>query len=230
LSSPSPIQQLASSLSNDGQQLPGQGPGSPLDARGVDWRGQTLGPRDLTGARLCRADLRGSDLHACKLDGADVRLARYDRHTLWPEEFDFRRSGAVGPQAKLDGAFLNSADLACIDLRGASLMGAYLSGTDLSGGCLHSVRIAGADLRHAFLRGALCEEVRFFSCQLDFVDFRHADLTNSDFTTADSIRGADFSGASLLPETRTSLLSRNFHELDCWNPLTRRTTRESLNS
>ena len=228
MSSPSQNQQSSSSHSKDEQKQPGNRLGSPVDARGIDWSRQTIGPLDLTNAKLCRADLRGADLHACILEGADVRLARYDRNTIWPEQFDFRRSGAVGPQAKLDGAFLNSANLTYIDLLGASLMGAYLSGADLSGGCLHSVRIAGADLRLAYLRGALCEEVRFMSCQLEFVDFRHADLTKSDLTDVDSIRGADFSGATLLPETRRYLLSRDFHELDCWNPLTRRTTRESL--
>ena len=167
MSSPSQNQQPASSLPTDEQKLPGSRFGSPLDARGIDWSRQTLGALDLTDAKLCRADLRGADLHACILEGADLRLARYDRYTLWPEEFDFRRSGAVGPQAKLDGAFLNGANLSYIDLLGASLMGAYLSGADLSGGCLHSVRIAGADLRLAYLRGALCEEVRFMSCQLE---------------------------------------------------------------
>ena len=155
-------------------------------------------------------------------------MARYDSHTIWPQGFDYRSCGAIGPQAKLNGAFLNSADLSGMDLEGASLMGAYLSGANLSGACLRGARLAGADLRHALLRGALCEGTRFLNCQLDYVDFRCAELNNVDLSGAGCIRGADFSGAIYLDGLRASLLGRPFQELDCWNPLTRRTTRESL--
>ncbi len=199
-----------------------------FDARGADWRNLQLGELDLSKARLCRVDLRGVDLQSCQLEGADLRLARYDSHTIWPHGFDFRGCGAIGPQARLNGAFLNSADISGMDLEGASLMGAYLSGANLSGACLRGARLAGADLRHALLRGALCEETRFLNCQLDYVDFRYAELNNVDLSSAGSIRGADFSGAIYLDALRASLLGRSFKELDCWNPLTRRTTRESL--
>lgn len=200
----------------------------PFDARGADWRNLQLGETDLSKARLCRVDLRGVDLHGCRLEGTDLRLARYDSYTIWPNDFDFRSSGAIGPQARLNGSFLNSADLSGMDLEGASLMGAYLSGADLSGACLRGARLAGADLRYALLRGALCEETRFLNCQLDYVDFRCADLNNVDLSSAGCVSGADFSGAIYLDALRESLLGRSFQELDCWNPLTRRTTRESL--
>ena len=102
-------------------------------------------------------------------------------------------------------------------------MGAYLSGADLSGACLRGARLAGADLRNALLRGALCEETRFLNCQLDYVDFRWSELNNVDLSSAGCVRGADFTGA-IYPDTlRASLLGRSFQELDCWNPLTRRT-------
>jgi len=202
--------------------------GPACDARGADWAGLHLGDSDLSEARLCRVDLRGADLRDCQLDGTDLRLARYDSATRWPEDFDFRSSGAVGPHARLSGSFLNSADLAGMDLSGAILMGAYLSGADLSGACLRGARLAGADLRHAVLRSALCEGVRFSGCQLDFADFRSAVLVDADLSTAESIRGADFTGATGLELICEDLLSRPFRELDCWNPLTRRTTRGSL--
>ena len=108
------------------------------------------------------------------------------------------------------------------------MMGSYLSGADLSGCCLRNVRIAGADLRHAQLRGACLEEARFSGCQLDFADFRDASLAGAELASAETIRGADFSGTSGLDPMRAALLGRAIHELDCWNPLTRRTTRHSL--
>jgi len=230
MTSASPITSLAFERTTPEQQKPPvNSHEGPFDARGADWRNLQLGELDLSKARLCRVDLRGADLHSCQLEGTDLRLARYDSQTIWPQGFDFRSSGAIGPQARLNGAFLNSADLSGMDLEEASLMGAYLSGANLSGACLRGARLAGADLRHALLRGALCEGTRFLNCQLDYVDFRYAELNNADISSAGSIRGADFSGAINLDALRASLLGRPFKELDCWNPLTRRTTRESLN-
>ncbi len=58
--------------------------------------------------------------------------------------------------------------------------------------------------------------------------FVRRSLVDADLSTAESIRGADFTGASDLDLIREVLLSRPFQELDCWNPLTRRATRDSL--
>lgn len=201
---------------------------NPIDARGADWRGQTLGALNLSGANLCRVDLRGTDLSQTKLDGCDLRLARYDINTCFPEGFDVRSSGAVGPGARLSGVFLNCTDLRGMDLRGASLMGAYLSGADLSGALLDGVRFTGSDLRHAILRGSLCRGARFGGCQLDFADFRAADLTDAALETAESLQGADFTGSVGLTSQKSALLSRPYKELDCWNPLTRSHTRDGL--
>ena len=117
-----------------------------------------------------------------------------------------------------------------MDLRGAVLMGAYLSGADLSGALLDNVRLVGSDLRHAILRGAMCRGTRFGTCQLDFADFRGADLSEAGLESAESIKGADFSLTKGLNGQRDALLARPFEELDCWNPLTRSTTRDSLKS
>lgn len=201
---------------------------NPVDARGADWSGQVLGALNLSDANLCRVDLRGTDLSQTKLDGCDLRLARYDALTRFPEGFDARSCGAVGPGARLSGVFLNCTDLRGMDLRGASLMGAYLSGADLSGALLDGVRFTGSDLRRAILRGALCRGARFGGCQLDFADFRAADLSDAALDTAESVRGADFTGSIGLTTQKTSLLSRPYGELDCWNPLTRSHTRDGL--
>ena len=91
---------------------------SPVDARGADWRGLKLGALNLSEANLCRVDLRGADLRQANLQGCDLRLARYDNTTLFPDGFDARSSGAVGPGARLSGVFLNCTDLRGMDLRG----------------------------------------------------------------------------------------------------------------
>ena len=203
---------------------------TPVDARGAVWRGINLNSLDLRGANLCRSDLRGADLSSCFMEGADLRLALFDAATKVPEGFDLTASGAVGPKAKLSGVFLNNTDLRGMDLRGAVLMGAYLSGADLSGSLLDGVRLVGSDLRHAVLRGAMCRGTRFGGCQLDQADFRGADLSEASLDGAESIKGADFSMAAGLGSQRDALLARPFDELDCWNPVTRSTTRDSLES
>jgi uncharacterized protein YjbI with pentapeptide repeats len=209
---------------------PQQFEGDCIDARGANWSEQDLGEQDLRNANLCRCDLRGSNLSRCQLEGADLRLARFDTATTVPNGFDLFTSGAVGPGAKLNGAFLNNADLRGIDLRGAVLMGAYLSGADLSGALLDGVSLAGSDLRFATLRGAMCRATRFGTSQLDLADFRGADLQDAALDSVESIKGADFSHCSGLNEQLTTLLNRSAMELDHWNPLTRGTTRISLES
>ncbi len=200
-----------------------------VDARGADWRGLQIGSRDLSQAKLCRTDLRGADLSQCVMNEADLRMAKYDNNTKCPEEFDIRSSGAIGPGAKLNGAFFNCTDLRGMDLRGAILMGSYLSGADLSGSILDGVRLAGSDLRCTLLRGTSCKQTRFGGCQLDYADFRGADLSEADITGVESIKGANFSlTTGINTSDHAALLSRPYEELDCWNALTRQTTRTSL--
>tara|TARA_Y100001933_G_C18846699_1_gene499966 strand:+ start:122 stop:826 length:705 start_codon:yes stop_codon:yes gene_type:complete len=201
-----------------------------FDARGANWRDSDIGEQDLSGALLCRCDLRGSDLSRCNLDGADLRLAIYDSGTRVPEHFSIQKSGAVGPGAKLNGAFLNNADLRGVDLRQSILMGAYLSGADLSGAILDETSLAGADLRNAKLRGAMCRGTRFGTSQLDMADFRGANLENAALESVESIRGTDFSLCTGLDHLLETLLSRDAMELDHWNPFTRSTARQSLES
>ena len=201
-----------------------------VDARGANWKMTKIGKLNLKKAKLCRCDLRGADLSLCDLNEADLRLAKYDSETKFPEGFDVYTSGAVGPGAKLNGAFLNGTDLREMDLRKSSLIGAYLSGSDLSGALLDGVSLAGADLRSAILRGAMCRETRFGTSELDMADFRGANLRGANLDNVESIRGADFTLCTGLDEQVQKLLSRSNYELDCWNPLTRSTTRTSLES
>lgn len=72
---------------------------------------------------LTRANLYGADLAA-----ADLKFAIYDYETNWPKHFDFKRCGAIGPNAELEGVDLSGVKLRIIDLSGADLSGADLSG------------------------------------------------------------------------------------------------------
>lgn len=80
------------------------------DLVGADLRGADLGEAllsaadlgmaDLSGANLVRADLTeanlcGADLREANLLGADLRGAVYDAQTLFPDDFDAARAGAV---------------------------------------------------------------------------------------------------------------------------------------
>ena len=201
-----------------------------VDARGADWRSIKLGKLSLTKAKLCRCDLRGADLSLCKLIEADLKLARYDSDTKFPNEFDISISGAIGPGAKLNGAYLNGTDLREMDLRKSSLMGAYLSGSDLSGALLDGVSLAGADLRSAIMRGTMCRNTRFGTSELNMTDLRGANLQGANLENVESIKGADFTLCTGLEKQVKHLLNRPSDELDCWNPLTRSTTRTSLES
>ena len=201
-----------------------------LDARGANWKNRRLGKLNLKGAKLCRCDLRGADLSLCELNEIDLKLAKYDSETKFPDEFNLFTSGAIGPGAKLNGVYLNGTDLREMDLRNSSLMGAYLSGSDLSGALLDSVSLAGADLRSAIMRGTMCRNTRFGTCELDMTDFRGANLQGANLENVESIKGADFTLCTGMEGQVQHLLKRSSAELDCWNPLTRSTTRTSLES
>jgi len=124
------------------------------DLRGADLRGADLKGANLAGAHLHRTDLRQADLRQGKLTDSKLQLALYDNATLWPQGFSYRSSGAVGPRANLNGAFLNTAYLRGVDLQEAKLLGAYLS---------------GADLTQANLRGAsLCSLALYYGWSATF--------------------------------------------------------------
>lgn len=202
-----------------------------VDARGARWNNRVLPQLDLRGANLCRTDIRGTDLSACILEGCKLTLARYDSKTRVPIGFDLNKTGAVGPRAVLNGAFLNGADLRGMDLSGVNFMGAYLSGCDLSGSVLNGTRFVGADLRFASLKGCQCVGARFTGSQLNQADLRAAVFTDAALDNAESIQGADFSLTTGIDmEQLKNLLSRKHTELDYWNPITRETTRNSLES
>lgn len=125
-------------------------------------RGADLSNADLRGANWTNADLRGADL-----SNADLSRAIYNSGTNWPDGFDYRNSGAIGPNANLLGA-----DLSGTDLRGGDLRGANLRGTVLSDANLRGADLSDANLRYADLRGADLSDTDLSDADLRYTDLR----------------------------------------------------------
>ena len=199
------------------------------DFRGADLRGANLSGANLTGAYLNRSDLRGADLRDTVLTDTQFRVALYDEHTQWPEGFNFRKCGAIGPRAQLGGAYLHTVNCRGANVEGANFLGAYLSGADFTGANLSGAAFSSADLRRATFIGANLTNARLNSTQLEQVDFRGANLTGIQMENPQAITGADFYRAQgLSQDLRASLLGRSPDELDVWNSFSRRSTRDSL--
>ena len=199
------------------------------DLRGADLRGANLNGADLTGAYVNRSDLRGADLRGAVLTDIQINVALYDDATQWPDGFNHRKCGAIGPRAQLGGAYLHTVNCRGADLRGANFLGAYLSGADFTGANLSGAAFSSADLRRARFTGAYLVSARFNSAQLDQVDFRGADMTEIQMENPQGITGADFYRVQgLSGNLRAMLLGRPATELDVWNGFTKRTTRDSL--
>jgi uncharacterized protein YjbI with pentapeptide repeats len=202
--------------------------------QGVDLRRANLRDANLSGANLqesylFRANLQGCNLVDANLIEAKLKFARYDAHTLWPEGFNYKNSGAIGPKASLCGAFLNTANLRGADLSYCNLRGAYLSGADLTGANLEGAALSGASLQNAFLTGAYLRNAILIGVELQGADLRAADLTGANLEQLKSIAGADFSLVQGLSEqTRAMLCSRGSQELGTWNAFTRNYTAQSL--
>ncbi|WP_293139671.1 pentapeptide repeat-containing protein [Okeania sp. SIO3I5] len=176
-----------------------------------------------------RAELQNANLANANLEGAKLQLAYYDGATVWPDEFAYKRSGAVGPGADLSGAFLNTAYLRGVDLQGANLRGAYLSGTDLTGANLQGAALSGANMKGAFLIGANLRNARLNAVELDGADLRAADLTGASLDNIISIAGVDFSLVQgLSDDARAMLCGYPGKDLSTWNSFTRTNTESSL--
>ena len=200
------------------------------DLRGANLTGADLTGANLSGAYLSRADLRGANLTDAKLEDTQFKVTIYDSETIFPEGFDYKNSGAVGPGAILNGAFLNTANLRGVDLTGAKFIGAYLSGTDFTGAILDDVSFSGANLQKAIMTGASLRNARLGNTELQAVDFRAADLTGAIIENIQNIAGADFSMVKGMSEqARSAILSFPASDLTTWNAYTRCTTKDSLN-
>jgi uncharacterized protein YjbI with pentapeptide repeats len=163
------------------------------------------------------------------MSSARLKLALYDDQTVWPEEFNHKSAGAIGPGANLSGIFLNAANLRGVNLRGCNLRGAYLSGVDLTEANLEGAALSGANLQNAFLTGACLRNAMLIGAELRGADLRAADLTGANLEQLKNIAGADFTLAQGVTEAMKSLLrGHNSEELGTWNSVTRNSTAQSL--
>jgi uncharacterized protein YjbI with pentapeptide repeats len=183
---------------------------------------------DWTGACLSRSNLVGANLTGANLAEAKLMMTRYDSATLWPAGFEYKKSGAIGPNAQLGGVFLNTVNLRGADLQNVNCLGSYLAGADFTGANLAGARLSGADVKRAYFTGAFLRGARMNNLDLIGCDFRAADLTDVELENLQGIKGADFSQAIMSEGLRARLLGRSADELDVRNSFTRRTTRESL--
>jgi uncharacterized protein YjbI with pentapeptide repeats len=199
------------------------------DLRGADLTDADLSGADLSSAGLTRANLCGANLSQAVLAAARLTLARYNQVTQWPEGFDYKRCGAIGPAAQVGGAFLNAVNLRHADLTNLNALGAYLAGADFSGANLTGARLSSADVKRAFFTGACLRGASLNNVDLVGCDFQAADLTEASLENLQGIQGADFGQTLMSTGLRAKLLARPAAELDVRNSFTRRTTRESLN-
>lgn len=117
-------------------------------------------------ANLAGADLRYANLEGADLDGVDLSYALYNSQTVWPDGFDHRRSGAIGPRAQLKQSDLRWMNFAGMELTGinfkeADLAFSNFAGADLSKASFRSANLAGADLRDVQYKNATFREALY---------------------------------------------------------------------
>ncbi len=159
--------------------------------QGANLRKANLNEANLRGAVLRNADLRGAQLRGAILTDTVLDGSRYNGKTTWPEGFDHRKSGAVGPEAVLQGVDLRGADMRAAQLPEANIKNARLHGSNLEAAGLQGANLSGARLIDAVLRNA----------DLTGADLRNADLSGADLTGA-KLDGANLRGARYSRETR----------------------------
>jgi len=109
---------------------------------------------NLTNANLKNGNLNGANLKGATLTNVNLSLAKYDQETIWPTQFDFRHSGAIGPKADLSRIDLSGIDLSGTDLSQATLQNADLRNSNLFYTDLDKANLSGANLSGANLKGA----------------------------------------------------------------------------
>ncbi|NJK59583.1 MAG: pentapeptide repeat-containing protein [Oscillatoriales cyanobacterium SM2_1_8] len=109
------------------------------------------------------------------------------------------------------------------------MLGAYLGGADLTGADLRGAKLSQADLRQAHLTGADLSGARLNGVNWAGADVRGVNWEDVTLETLEDLAGADFGEAqNLAPAVRDLWWRQEAIALDTWNPLTRRTTRESI--
>ncbi len=167
-----------------------------------------LSGRDLSNARLFKADLRGANLRDATLEGAELSAANLDGAVL--DGAHCKRAGFGG--ASLVGASLFQTDLEEASFTQANLKDANLHCVNLSHGRFREANLSGADLSEADLRYADLSLSQVKNTNFSNADLRHSRLRMMrQFKKANwigvDIRDINFAGAYLM---RREIIDQNF--------------------
>lgn len=154
---------------------------------------------DFSGANLANSDFRASTLYRTILkDVTGLDLARIDSRYLDLENYKVQQLLTKGDRShlnfqrvRLQGAYLQAADLREFDFTDANLTGADLSKTDIRQGYLTRTQAAGVAFQQADLRNSVLVDAN-----LTEADFQDADLRGSILVRAQVAR-ANFARAEL---------------------------------
>ncbi|MGV6839253.1 MAG: pentapeptide repeat-containing protein [Planktomarina sp.] len=131
---------------------------------------------DLSGAHLQGADLTGANLRRANLFAADLQGTN-----LW--------------NANLQGADLRTANLQKADLRFINLQGTNLSAANLPGASLWGANLQGAYLKVGQMQEANLGLANLQGADLGIANLQAANVSKADFTDAQDLNTADFTGA-----------------------------------
>jgi uncharacterized protein YjbI with pentapeptide repeats/outer membrane protein assembly factor BamB len=171
---------------------------------GADLAGATVTDDDFESAILTSADLARDNLSAASLDNVTSGgISASDAPAEMPSGWTYTVGYLVGATAKLVDANLASAQLAGLDLAGASFEGdtltkADLAGANLTGASFQQANLTGADLAGAGVGSASFMEANLASTNLSGVDLSTASLVD---TQSGGISASDAPAA--LPEDWT---------------------------
>lgn len=122
----------------------------------------------------------------------DILLQKAPSWNRWPADFDFRHSGAIGPEAVCNEAHLVERDLSCINLTRCKFRGADLRSAGFSHTILRQADLRHADLRHAHLVGAELQQANLHGADLRHANLADANLMGCDLTET-NLEGVDLS-------------------------------------
>ncbi len=165
---------------------------------GADCCDLTLAHADLSGLDLSGMDFSGAVLIGANFVGSVLCGATFDRTVLTEANFsaaDLSRASFVMASlsgAQFHGANLSDASLLRADCAVASFGDAVLERLEMSGG-----NFAGAQLRHASLKGVSANKADFTGAHLAQADLTGAKLVEANFSGAD-LTGVGMSHASCI--------------------------------
>lgn len=126
------------------------------------------------------ANLGGANLGKLQfLYSMNLEFAKYDRDTIWPLDYKYQNSGAIGPEANLRNKKIDGLDFSGIDLYQTDLIGSQLNGSKFSGVDLSETFLSGADLSEADLSNC-----NLSNCCIAGSEFSHSNLHSANLERA----------------------------------------------